>query len=338
VPARGIDDEEAPSVSNLSPPAGVRTVSPPSSATGSAPVLRSLLFVPGDSERKQAKAVGSGADALILDLEDSVAVAELPAARTRVRELLQSTRDRSRQQLWVRVNALSSGMLLDDLVAVFPGSPDGIMVPKASSPAEVSEVANYCVALEAREGRARGSTKIIVIATETPQALLTLGSYGDALRSNTDARERLTGLTWGSEDLSAAMGITHKTDRQGSLTFTFQLARSMCVVTATALGVQAIDGVYLDFRDAEGLQRDIESARRDGFTGKLAIHPDQVAPINAAFIPGAAEVEWAQRVVAAFTNSPQSGVVSLDGKMVDRPHLVQARRILDLMARREKAS
>jgi citrate lyase subunit beta/citryl-CoA lyase len=147
-------------------------------------------------------------------------------------------------------------------------------------------------------------------------------------------RERITGLTWGSEDLSAAMGITHKTDRQGSLTFTFQLARSLCVVTATALGVQAIDGVYPDFRDAEGLNRDIESARRDGFTGKLAIHPEQVAPINAAFIPGAAEVEWAQRVVAAFTQSPDAGVVNLDGKMVDKPHLLQARRILDLMARR----
>jgi citrate lyase subunit beta/citryl-CoA lyase len=320
-------------VSDLSPAAGVRNVSPPSGSPH-APVLRSLLFVPGDSERKQAKAIGSGADALLLDLEDSVAVAQLPAARARVRELLQSRSDRSRQQLWVRVNALSSGILLEDLVAVFPGIPDGIVVPKPASPAEIAEVAHYLSALEAREGHVSGSTKLLVIATETPQALLNLNTYGPVLGADSRTHERLAGLTWGSEDLSAAMGITHKTDRQGSLTFTFQLARSLCVVSATALGVQAIDGVYLDFRDTEGLKRDIESARRDGFTGKLAIHPDQVGPINEAFIPGAAEVERAKRIVAAFDASPDAGVVSLDGQMVDKPHLVQARRILDLMARR----
>jgi citrate lyase subunit beta/citryl-CoA lyase len=321
-------------VSDLSPPAGVRNVSPPLSTDNASPVLRSLLFVPGDSERKQAKAVDSGADALLLDLEDSVAATQLPVARQRVCELLTARTDRSRQQLWVRVNALSSGILLDDLVGVFPGAPDGIVLPKPSSAQEVAEVAHYLSALEAREGRPAGATKLLVIATETPQALLTLSSYTQVLAAAGQTRARITGLTWGSEDLSAAMGITHKTDRQGSLTFTFQLARSLCVVTATALGVQAIDGVYADFRDAEGLKRDIESARRDGFTGKLAIHPDQVAPINAAFIPGAAEVEWAQRIVAAFTQSRDAGVVSLDGKMVDKPHLLQARRILDLMARR----
>jgi len=299
------------------------------------PLLRSLLFVPGDSERKQAKALGSGADALILDLEDSVAVAQLPAARQRVRELLQSQTERSRQQLWVRVNALSSGIILQDLVAVIPGMPDGIVLPKAASAAEVAEVTHYLSALEMREGQVPGSTKLVVIATETPEALLNLNSYGPVLAADPRTQARLAGLTWGSEDLSAAMGITHKTDRQGSLTFTFQLARSLCVVSATALGVQAIDGVYLDFRDAEGLRRDIESARRDGFTGKLAIHPDQVGPINEAFIPGAAEVEWAKRIVAAFAASPDAGVISLDGQMVDKPHLVQARRILDLIARGE---
>jgi len=299
------------------------------------PLLRSLLFVPGDSERKQAKALGSGADALILDLEDSVAVAQLPAARQRVRELLQSQTERSRQQLWVRVNALSSGIILQDLVAVVPGMPDGIVLPKAASAAEVAEVTHYLAALEIREGQVPGSTKLVVIATETPEALLNLNSYGPVLAADPRTQARLAGLTWGSEDLSAAMGITHKTDRQGSLTFTFQLARSLCVVSATALGVQAIDGVYLDFRDTEGLRRDIESARRDGFTGKLAIHPDQVGPINEAFIPGAAEVEWAKRIVAAFAASPDAGVISLDGQMVDKPHLVQARRILDVIARRE---
>jgi citrate lyase subunit beta/citryl-CoA lyase len=313
----------------------VRNVSPPSSTEGANPVLRSLLFVPGDSERKQAKAVDCGADALLLDLEDSVAAAQLPAARQRVRELLTARTDRSQQQLWVRVNALSSGILLQDLVAVFSGVPDGIVLPKPSSPGEVAEVSNYLTALEAQAGRDLGSTKLLVIATETPQALLTLSSYGQVLPAGEMSRQRLAGLTWGSEDLSAAMGITHKTDRQGSLTFTFQLARSLCVVTAAALGVQAIDGVYLDFRDVEGLKRDIESARRDGFTGKLAIHPDQVAPINDAFIPGPAEVEWAQRIVAAFTESPDAGVMSLDGKMIDKPHLLQARRVLELAGRRK---
>jgi len=323
-------------VSKLSPPpAGVRNVSPPSSTEGANPVLRSLLFVPGDSERKQAKAVDCGADALLLDLEDSVAAAQLPAARQRVRELLTARPDRSQQQLWVRVNALSSGILLQDLVAVFSGVPDGIVLPKPSSPGEVAEVSNYLTALEAQAGRDLGSTKLLVIATETPQALLTLSSYGQVLPAGEMSRQRLAGLTWGSEDLSAAMGITHKTDRQGSLTFTFQLARSLCVVTAAALGVQAIDGVYLDFRDVEGLKRDIESARRDGFTGKLAIHPDQVAPINDAFIPGPAEVEWAQRIVAAFSESPAAGVMSLDGKMIDKPHLLQARRVLELAGRRK---
>jgi citrate lyase subunit beta / citryl-CoA lyase len=322
-------------VSKLSPPAGVRNVSPPSSTEGANPVLRSLLFVPGDSERKQAKAVDCGADALLLDLEDSVAAAQLPAARQRVRELLTARTDRSQQQLWVRVNALSSGILLQDLVAVFSGVPDGIVLPKPSSPGEVAEVSNYLTALEAQAGRDLGSTKLLVIATETPQALLTLSSYGQVLPAGGMSRQRLAGLTWGSEDLSAAMGITHKTDRQGSLTFTFQLARSLCVVTAAALGVQAIDGVYLDFRDVEGLKRDIESARRDGFTGKLAIHPDQVAPINDAFIPGPAEVEWAQRIVAAFSESPAAGVMSLDGKMIDKPHLLQARRVLELAGRRK---
>jgi citrate lyase subunit beta/citryl-CoA lyase len=303
--------------------------------SGVNPVLRSLLFVPGDSERKQAKAVDSGADALLLDLEDSVAAAQLPGARRRVCELLTARPDRSQQQLWVRVNALSSGILLQDLTAVFPGAPDGIVLPKASSPNEVAEVSHYLTALEARAGRDLGSTKLLVIATETPEALLTLSTYGQVLPAGEQSRQRLTGLTWGSEDLSAAMGITQKTDRQGSLTFTFQLARSLCVVTAAAVGVQAIDGVYLDFRDIEGLKRDIESARRDGFTGKLAIHPEQVAPINEAFIPGPAEVDWAQRIVTAFAESPAAGVMSLDGKMIDKPHLLQARRVLELAGRRK---
>ena len=289
-------------------------------------ILRSLLFVPGDSERKQTKAVDSGADALLLDLEDSVAAAQLPAARKRVCELLTARTDRSKQQLWVRVNALTSGSLLQDLVAVFPGAPDGIVLPKAASAAEVAEVGHYLSALEAREGRPVGATQLLIIATETPQALMNLNTY--------TSHERIMGLTWGAEDLSAALGVTRKTDHEGALTFTFQLARSLCVVTSAALGVQAIDGVFTDFRDAAGLMRETQDARRDGFTGKLAIHPDQVGPINEAFIPSTTEVEWATRVVTAFAESPHAGVINLDGKMIDKPHLVQARRILDAATRR----
>jgi citrate lyase subunit beta / citryl-CoA lyase len=291
-----------------------------------------MLFVPGDSERKQAKALATAADALILDLEDSVAATQRAEARRRVRELLCGRSERTRQQLWVRVNSLTSGELLNDLAAVLPGGPDGVMLPKASSPDDVLELCHYLSALEVREGRTPGSTRVIAIATETPQAVLSLGSYPQALGGHPAVRTRLAGLTWGCEDLSAAMGITNKNDRRGSLTFTFQLARSLCSVAAIALGVQAIDGIYADFRDGEGLRRDAESGRRDGFSGKLAIHPDQIATIHSAFAPGAGEVDWAQRVVAAFGQAPQAGVISLDGQMLDRPHLLQAERILALAA------
>jgi citrate lyase subunit beta/citryl-CoA lyase len=287
-----------------------------------------LLFVPGDSERKQQKALASEADALILDLEDSVAAEERGGARNRVRELLQSRTQPQRQQLWVRVNALSSGLLLEDLAAIISGAPDGVVLPKAESPIQLVELCHYLSALETREGRAQFATRVIVIATETPRALLTLRDYPHVLAEHAPARERLAGLTWGGEDLSAAMGITNKVDRHGSLTFTFQMARSLCLVVASALGVQAIDGIYADFRDTEGLRRDAESARRDGFSGKLAIHPAQLETIHAAFAPAAAELEWARRVIAAFAQSTRAGVVSLDGQMLDRPHLVQAERIL----------
>ncbi|MDB6091210.1 MAG: CoA ester lyase [Gammaproteobacteria bacterium] len=316
--------------------------------------LRSFLFVPGDSERKQTKALATSADALILDLEDSVDATQLPAARMRVRELLRSQRDRSRQQLWVRVNALSSGQLLDDLVAVTGdaggttlgahaqgqgaatdvgasggGAPDGIVLPKVSSPAEVVEVAHYLAALEARGGRTVGSTRLLVIATETPRALLSLPHYLDSVTANPAVAQRLSGLTWGSEDLGAALGVSGRVDASGAPTFVFQMARSSCLLTAVALGVQAIDSVHVDFRDGAGLARELENARRDGFTGKLAIHPDQVQAINAAFAVTDGEIARARRIVALFAASPGAGVVSLDGQMIDRPHLIQAQRILE---------
>jgi citrate lyase subunit beta/citryl-CoA lyase len=301
-------------------------------------LLRSLLFVPGDSERKQAKALASPADALILDLEDSVAATQLPAARVRVRELLlaqggAASAARQRQQLWVRVHALSSGLLLEDLEAVLAGAPDGLVLPKVSSPGEVIQIDRELAALEAKEARQMGCTKLIVIATETPQGVLNLPTYSQALASAPAAAARVAALTWGAEDLSAAIGATGKFDPTGALTPALQLARSLCLLAATAIGVQAIDGVHVNFRDAKGLQRELSEARRDGFTGKLAIHPDQITPINTAFNPTESELVRARRIVAAFAASPQAGVLNLEGEMIDRPHLLQARRLLELAAR-----
>ena len=290
--------------------------------------LRSLLFVPGDSERKQTKALSAGADALILDLEDSVAEAQLPAARARVFEFLKAHSGAAAPQRWVRLNGLASGKLLDDLAAVIGGKPEGVVLPKVSAVQEVHEVAHYLSALETREGIAAGSTRILVIATETPQALLTLGEYSGAAGG-----ARLAALTWGMEDLSAALGTSAKTGSDGALTPVLELARSLCLVAAAAAGVQAVDGVHADFRDTAGLTREAARARRDGFTAKLAIHPDQVPIINAAFSPTAAEVEQARRVVAAFADNPNVGVTSLDGRMLDKPHLVLAQRVLELSRR-----
>lgn len=294
--------------------------------------MRSYLFVPGDSERKQIKALSCGADALILDLEDSVDVTQLPAARARVRELLKSTSERAKLQLWVRVNALSSGLLLEDLASVMGDAgddgPDGIMLPKVSDPREIEEVSHYLAALEVRGSRTLGSTRIIVIATETARGLLSLSNYPAFMAAAPAVAKRLTGLTWGAEDLGAGLGVTARVDGNGVPTLPFQMARTSCLLTAAALGVQSIDGVHVDFRDRLGLARHLDAARRDGFTAKLAIHPDQVDAINAAFSPNEAEIARARRVVAAFAAAPGAGVVNLDGQMLDRPHLVQAKRIL----------
>lgn len=296
-------------------------------AEGPGQVIRSFLFVPGDSERKQVKGRQSAADALIFDLEDSVAEARLPVARDMVAQTLRS-KGRDEPEFWVRVNSLSSGKLVADLVAVMGSAPDGIVLPKVSSPAELLEITHYLTALEQREGLKSGSTRIMVIATETPQALLTLSQY-----TQTPAHPRLLGLTWGAEDLGAALGVTSKVDAAGVYTFPFQLARTTCLLTASALNVQAIDSVHADFRDQDGLKRAAAAARRDGFTGKMAIHPDQVVVINSAFTPSAEEVAQARRVVAAFEAAPDAGVLSLDGAMIDKPHLVQAQRLLSAAER-----
>jgi citrate lyase subunit beta/citryl-CoA lyase len=288
--------------------------------------IRSWLFVPGDDARKHDKASTSGADALIFDLEDSVTAELLPKARTRVRNFLASHRERSALQLWVRVNALASGKLADDLAIVMAGAPDGIVLPKLSAAREAVAVGGLLSALEERFGTPPGRTQLLVIATETPQALFALGDYA------TTANARLAGLTWGAEDLSASLGAAAR-DAAGAFTFTFELARSMCLLAAGAAGVPAFDGVCVDFRNTDALEREAARACRDGFSGKLAIHPSQIGPINAAFSPQPAEVARARQVIAAFAAKPDAGVLSLDGQMLDRPHLVKAQRILERAAR-----
>ena len=285
--------------------------------------------MPADSARKQEKALASAADAVILDLEDAVLPAQLPAARRRVAELLRSQQQGRRPQLWVRVNAPSSPLHAEDLAALFEAhAPDGIVLPKVSSAAELLQVARRLASLEAAARQARGTTRLLVIATETPAAVLSLSQLPLLLAPLPAVRQRIAGLTWGAEDLGSALGALAQRDSSGALTFTFQLARTHCLLAAAALGAQAIDGITADFRDPARLQQELAAARRDGFTGKLAIHPDQIAPINAAFAPSESEREHARRVVAAFAAAPSAGVVSVDGRMLDRPHLLQAQRIL----------
>ncbi|WP_333903269.1 CoA ester lyase [Achromobacter insolitus] len=282
--------------------------------------MRSLLFVPGDSERKLAKAPASGADALVLDLEDSVDAARLPQARGMVREYLQA-RPQSGPALWVRVNPLDSGLALDDLAAVVRAAPDGILLPKCEGRADIVTLDHYLRALEAREGLPIGGIGIIPVATETPAAMFNLGSY-------VDCSARLRGLTWGAEDLAAAVGAISNREEDGEYEFSYRLARSLCLLGAQAAGVIPIDTICANFRDAEGLRRDAKRARRAGFLGKIAIHPDQIAIINEAFTPSSDEIAKARRIVAAFHQSPGVGTLQLDGEMLDRPHLKQALRVL----------
>ena len=291
--------------------------------------LRSFLFVPGDSERKLAKAQTSQADALILDLEDAVAPENIDRARAMVREYLQARRPSkasSGQQLWVRINPIQTPKALADLAAIMPGAPDGIMLPKSDSATETITLAHYLSALEAREGLAPESTRILPVATETPRAMFALGSYHGA-------SSRLFGLTWGAEDLSTAIGASTNRLLDGEYEFTYKLARSLCLLAASAAGIAAIDTIWSNFKDPEGLRADSKAARRAGFSGRIAIHPDQVDIINQAFTPDANEVAFAQRVVDAFAASGGAGTLQLDGKMLDRPHLTQAEKLLELAAR-----
>jgi citrate lyase subunit beta/citryl-CoA lyase len=282
---------------------------------------RSFLFVPGDSSRKMAKAAASSAHALMLDLEDSVAVESLPTARAAVREFLDSHRDRDRQQVWVRINPLDSGKALDDMAAVVGGAPDGILLPKCDGGAQVTQLHHYLTALECRDQVAQGSIRIMAVATETPLAMFEMGSYRGS-------SSRLLGLTWGAEDLATAVGASTNRDDAGVHVLTYQLARTLCLLGAKAAGVAAYDTMLANFRDADANAADVRRARLDGFSGKFAIHPDQVEAINAGFRPSRDEIEHASRIVEAFECSPGAGTLQVDGKMVDKPHLVQALQVL----------
>jgi citrate lyase subunit beta/citryl-CoA lyase len=280
--------------------------------------MRSLLFVPADNERKLAKAAAAGADALAFDLEDSVLPPRKPAARKMLAEYLSSYSGAS--QVWVRINDLESGELLKDLAAAVPLAPVGILLPKIRGPEDVDTVSHYLDMAEAIHGVAPGSVAIMTVSTETPAAVLRMH---ELLKGS---RPRLKVLTWGAEDLSTALGAGEPRTADGAWRPVYQHARSQCVLAAHALGVEALDTVYVDFRDAEGCRRNCETARHEGFTGKIAIHPDQVPVINAAFTPSAAELDFARRVVAAFASG--AGAASLDGKMIDVPHLKSAQRLL----------
>jgi citrate lyase subunit beta/citryl-CoA lyase len=287
--------------------------------------MRSLLFVPADSERKLDRSRQSGADALILDLEDSVVPANRPAARQQARAFLAASGSASFRR-YVRINPLASGVALHDLVAVVPERPDGILLPKCL-PEDVRTLDHYLSALEAASGLAPEGIRIIAIATETPAAMLALANHADNGYAGLSAR--LEGITWGAEDLSAALG-GHNRRADGVYDDVYRMARSLCLLAAAAAEAVPIDTIYTDFRDEKGLAAECAAARRSGFTAKMAIHPAQIPVINEAFSVTEEERIWARKVMAAFAENPDAGTLALDGKMVDRPHLTLAHRLLGL--------
>jgi citrate lyase subunit beta/citryl-CoA lyase len=285
--------------------------------------LRSLLFVPADSPRKLAKGLETPADVLILDLEDAVAAGRKVAARSAAAAFVAENAGRMTSRLFVRINPLDSGFALADLAAVVGKGLSGIVLPKTREVADITRVAHYLDALEARTGLPAGQVAIVPVATETAQAILTMEGYRAPL-------PRLSAITWGAEDLSAAVGAASNREDDGSFSSLYLMARSLCLCAAAAAGVPAIDTLHADFRDAAGLEGACRESRRRGFKGRIAIHPDQVAVINAAYSPTEAELEAARRVVAAFEADPGAGVVGIDGVMYDLPHLKQARLTLGL--------
>lgn len=285
--------------------------------------MRSWLFVPGDSEKKLAKVAACGADVVIVDLEDAVAPQAKQNARALTREWLREQSASGQPgERWVRINALDTPLWRDDVDAVIAAAPAGLMVPKAAGPAQLQMLAGELHEREQRHGLARGSTRLLPLVSETPAAALRIPSYLDT------PIPRLAGLTWGAEDLSAAIGAGRKRDADGRWTDAFRMVRSQVLLAAHACGVMPIDTLHADFRDLDGLERVANESRADGFAGMLAIHPDQVAVINAAFLPSEAEIAEARRIVAAFSAAPGAGALQLEGRMLDQPHLEQARRLL----------
>ena len=283
--------------------------------------MRSLLFVPGDSERKLAKGAASGADVLLIDLEDSVAAANKSAARAMASDFIAGLPRNGGPKLFVRVNDFSTGLTDDDLAVVLRAAPDGIMLPKCNSGSDVYQLAAMLRVHEAENSLEDGSTKIIAIMTETAAGVLAASTYGDP-------NPRLAGLTWGAEDLSASIGAMATRDGDGRYTDVFRLARAVTILAASAVEVAAIDTVFVNFRDTDGLKRECEEAARDGFTAKMAIHPDQVPVINESFTPSAEALGKAKAIIQAFAEAGNPGVVGLDGQMYDRPHLRRAERLI----------
>lgn len=281
--------------------------------------MRSWLFAPGDSERKMAKAIEAPADIVLLDLEDAVAAENKPLARKMVHDFL-TTNASARARIWVRVNPLDGPHTLDDLIAIMPARPGGIMLPKVYGRQDVERLDHYLTAFEAMQGIERGSTPVIVLATETAEAMFHTGDYKGA--------PRLAALTWGAEDLADSVGANVNKKADGSYAFTYELARSLTLLGAATAGVPAIETICADFRDLEALRQRAEKVRRDGYRGMLAIHPAQIDVINAAFTPSAEEIAEAQEIIALFEANPGVGTIGWKGAMLDRPFLSRARQVL----------
>jgi len=286
---------------------------------------RSWLFAPGDSERKMEKATAGMADIVILDLEDAVAEGEKPKARSMTSAFL-SAHGQLRERLWVRINPLQGPHALNDLAAIMPARPGGIMLPKLRGRADVELLDHYLTALEAAAGIASGATRLILLVGETPESMLAMEGYAGV--------PRLAAITWGAEDLATAVGAIDNRHEDGSYEFTYQLARSLCLLRAAVAGVAPIETIHGDFRDDVGLRKRAAAVRRAGFRGMLAIHPAQVEPINEIFTPSAEEQAAAREIIALFAANPAAGTIGYKGVMLDRPHLARARAVLALAARR----
>lgn len=290
-------------------------------------IIRSFLFVPADSEKKLSKVDNCGADAVILDLEDAVTPERKVPARELLREFLQARTPAKRAlKLWVRINPLQTGLALADLAAVMPAAPDGIMLPKCRGPEDVLRLGHYLDAMETTAEIAPGRTQVLPLITETAEAALSINRYAGA------TLPRLYGLTWGAEDLSADLGASDNRDVSGGLSLTYRLVRAQTLLAARALGVEPVETLHADFRDAQSLKDSSRSAMREGFSGRLAIHPAQVAAINESFLPSEQEIELARKIVAAFAAQPDAGTVGIDGSMYDAPHLRRSQRLLSLLS------